>query len=198
MSNSVQQPRYAAQCCPPQKVTALNISSYQSPHACTSRKKLNWPSKPTSFWSIFYFPFSIIVETKTEIRDGIINKPRCIKLHKLLCIMVNRIHHWLSGKEKYGRHYCLASTGFAGQPRVLSGSEYKSKTEDERRLVWPPEKRLRPGVLGSSWVRLPLLLFCFKYISFLPPLPLPNAPLRFRSKKHNPVICFTFYVLCFS
>jgi len=23
-------------------------------------------------------------------------------------------------------------------------------------------------VLGSSWVRLPLLLFCFKYISFLP------------------------------
>ena len=108
--------------------------------------------------------------------------------------MVNRIHHWLSGKEKYGRHYCLAGTGFAGQPRVLSGSEYKSKTEEERRLrlAWPPEKQLRPGVLGSSWVRLRYCFFVLNISLFFPtPQSLHPHP-HFRSKKHNPVIYFIF------
>jgi hypothetical protein len=88
--------------------------------------------------------------------------------------MVNRIYHWLSGKEKYGRHYCLAGTGFAGELRVLSGSAYKSKTQDEQKQrrqgggggggMAPRETAERAGVLGRSWFSLPLLLFCFKYI----------------------------------
>jgi hypothetical protein len=102
--------------------------------------------------------------------------------------MVNHIHHWLSGKEKYGRHYCLAGTGFAGQPRVLSGSEYKSKTQDERRLrrYGPQRNNWDQVFLGVAGLGFRYCFFVFKYISFLPPLP------PFRSKKHNPVIYFIF------
>jgi hypothetical protein len=101
--------------------------------------------------------------------------------------MVNRIHHWLSGKEKYGRHYCLAGTGFAGQTRVLSGSAYKSKTDDERRLrQYGPQRNNGEQVFwGGAGLGFRYCFFCFKYISFLAPPP-------FRSKKHNPVIYFIF------
>lgn len=121
-----------------------------------------------------------------EEHASIINKVECIKPRKLLCIMVNRIYHWLSGKEKYGRHYCLAGTGFAGEPRVLSGSAYKSKTQ-ERRRWWrlaPRETTQRAGVLVRRRFSLPLLLFCFKYISFLLLL------YFFPSKRYNHVILF--------
>lgn len=110
-----------------------------------------------------------------------------MKPHKLLCIMVNCIYHWLSWKEKYGRHYCLPGTGFAGEPRVLSGSAYKSKTQERPREP-PRETTQRAGVLVRSWFSVPLLLFCFKYISFLFAFIYFFPP----SKRYNRVIYFIF------
>jgi hypothetical protein len=99
--------------------------------------------------------------------------------------MVNRIYHWLSGKEKYGRHYCLAGTGFAGELRVLRGSPYKSKTRDGQKQ-WrrgsPPEKHSREQVFqGETGL---VFHYCFFVL---------NISLFFLlSKRYNPV---TYFIL---
>ena len=131
MTNTVHQSRCASQCCPHTSNSTKHFD-LPAPIPASATRNLTGPVSQLHFeaFSIFHYRR----DRDRERRASIINKARCIKPYKLLCIMVNRIHQWLSGKEKYGRHYCLAGTGFAGQPRVLSGSEYKSKTEDERRL----------------------------------------------------------------
>jgi hypothetical protein len=106
--------------------------------------------------------------------------------------MVNRIYHWLSGKEKYGRHYCLAGTGFAGELRVLRGSPYKSKTHDGQaeeavaaaEAACPPEKHPREQVFQRETGLVFHYCFFVLNISLL----FPSTPCR----RYSPV---TYFIL---